>query len=146
MYDVGQVVYALLENKKIIIPIRVIEEITIKNLESEITTYKVLIPNNKKEKVNLDKFDHVFSTVDEASSYMIENAKKAIDDLAFKAVELEEKFFSSKEESDTCINDINNVKIDLGDGTTANVNINNLENLNLQNKNSEKSIEESASA
>lgn len=146
MYDVGQVVYALLENKKIIIPIRIIEEITIKNLESEITTYKVLIPNNKKEKVNLDKFDHVFSTVDEASSYMIENAKKAIDDLAFKAVELEEKFFSSKEESDACINDINNVKIDLGDGTTANVNINNLENLNLQNKNSEKSIEESASA
>lgn len=146
MYDVGQVVYALLENKKIIIPIRIIEEITIKNLESEITTYKVLIPNNKKEKVNLDKFDNVFNTVDEASNYMIENAKKAIDDLAFKAVELEEKFFSTKEKSDTCINDVDNVKIDLGDGTTANVNIKNLENLNLQNTVSEKSIEESASA
>ena len=141
MYDVGQVVYALLENKKIIIPIRIIEEITIKNLESEITTYKVLIPNNKKEKVNLDKFDNVFNTVDEASNYMIENAKKAIDDL-----ELEEKFFSTKEKSDTCINDVDNVKIDLGDGTTANVNIKNLENLNLQNTVSEKSIEESASA
>ena len=146
MFDVGQVVYALLENKKIIIPIRIIEEITIKNLESEITTYKVLIPNNKKEKVNLDKFDNVFNTVDEASNYMIENAKKAIDDLAFKAVELEEKFFSTKEKSDTCINDVDNVKIDLGDGTTANVNIKNLENLNLQNTVSEKSIEESASA
>lgn len=146
MYDVGQVVYALLENKKIIIPIRIVEEITVKNLESEITTYKVMIPNNKKEKVNLDKFDNVFDTVDQASNYMLENAKKAIDDLAFKAVELEEKFFSTKDESDTCINDIENVKIDLGDGTKANVNMKNLENLNLQNTVSEKSIEESASA
>ncbi len=146
MYDVGQVVYALLENKKIIIPIRIIEEITVKNLESEITTYKVLIPNNKKEKVNLDKFDNVFNTIEEASEFMIENAKKAIDELTFKAVELEEKFFKNKEEIDTCINDINNIKIDLGDGTKANVDMKNIENLNLQNTVSEKSIEESASA
>ena len=129
MYSVGQVVYALLENKKIIIPIRIVEEITVKNLESEITTYKVLIPNNKKEKVNLDKFDNVFDTVDEASRYMLENAKKAIDDLAFKAIELEEKFFSTKDENDACINDINNVKIDLGDGIIANIDKNNIDQI-----------------
>jgi len=143
MYSVGQIVYSLLENKKLIIPIKIVEEITVKNLETEITTYKVLIPNNKKEKVNLDKFDNVFDTIDKASSYMIENAKKAIDDLTFKALELEEKFFSVKDESVTCINDIENDKINLGDGTAADVNIN---NLNLQNTVSEKPIEESASA
>lgn len=143
MYSVGQIVYSLLENKKLIIPIKIVEEITVKNLETEITTYKVLIPNNKKEKVNLDKFDNVFDTIDKASSYMIENAKKAIDDLTFKALELEEKFFSVKDKSVTCINDIENDKINLGDGTSADVNIN---NLNLQNTVSEKPIEESASA
>ena len=144
MYEVGQVIYALLENKKVIIPIKVIEEITIKNLQEEITTYKVKIPNNKKDKVDLSKFSSVFITIDEASEYMIENAQKAIDDLTLKALDLEEKFFKEdSSENDACINDINKVKIDLGDGTKANIDIETLNIINNQKESKANDSEES---
>ena len=145
MYKVGQIIYALLENKKVIIPIKIIEEITIKNLQEETTTYKVKIPNNKKDKVDLSKFDSVFITIDEAADYMIDNAKKAIDDLTYKALELEEKFF--KEDlikNEACINDNNKVKIDLGDGVKANIDIETLNTISNQ-KESEINVSEESS-
>tara|TARA_B100000902_G_C27213935_1_gene865940 strand:+ start:103 stop:546 length:444 start_codon:yes stop_codon:yes gene_type:complete len=147
MYKVGQIIYALLENKKVIIPIKIIEEITVKNLQEETTTYKVKIPNNKKDKVDLSKFDKVFVTIDEAADYMIENAKKAIDDLTYKALELEEKFF--KEDlikNEACINDINKVKIDLGDGVKANIDIDILNTISNQKGSEINASEESSTA
>lgn len=144
MYSVGKIAYAVLENKKVIIPIKIVEEITVKNLESELTTYKVLIPNNK-DKVDLSKFKKVFDSIEEASSYMLENAKNAIDELALKALEFEEKFFSSNTSvvNETCNNDNNKVKIDLGNGTTANIDVNSLDNLNLKQEENENNLEES---
>ena len=138
MYRVGQILYTILDSKHAIFPVKVIEEVTVKNLESEKTNYKVLLPNSKEQKVDLDRFDKVFSTISEASSYLVENAKNAIDNLVKNSTELEEKYFNhstnniiKKEENiieniDTCNNDINSVKIDLGDGQSANINLDNI--------------------
>ena len=132
-YNVGQIIYALLENKKVIIPIKIVEEITVKNLEEEKTTYKAIIPNNKKEKVSLDKFDIVFESIDDTTKYLFENAKNAIDDLALRAIDLEEKFFEKNIVDDiACKNDNSQIKIDLGDGQKANINIENLKHVNLK--------------
>ena len=140
MYRVGQILYTILDSKHAIFPVKVIEEVTVKNLESEKTNYKVLLPNSKEQKVDLDRFDKVFSTISEASSYLIDNAKNAIDNLVKKSTELEEKYFNhsnniivEKEENtieniDACNNDINSVKIDLGDGQSANINLDNINN------------------
>ena len=139
MYRVGQILYTILDSKHAIFPVKVIEEVTIKNLESEKTNYKVLLPNSKEQKVDLDRFDKVFSTIDEASSYLIENAKIAIKNLVESSDTLEKKYFSysvsrvEKEENikeviDSCNNDINSVKIDLGDGQSANINLDNINN------------------
>ena len=140
MYRVGQILYTILDSKHAIFPVKVIEEVTVKNLESEKTNYKVLLPNSKEQKVDLDRFDKVFSTISEASSYLIDNAKNAIDNLVKKSTELEEKYFNhsnniivEKEENtieniDACNNDINSVKIDLGGGQSANINLDNINN------------------
>ena len=140
MYRVGQILYTILDSKHAIFPVKVVEEVTVKNLESEKTNYKVLLPNSKEQKVDLDRFDKVFSTMSEASTYLVENAKNAIDDLVKKSTELEEKYFNhstniivKKEENiieniDACNNDINSVKIDLGDGQSANINLDNINN------------------
>ena len=140
MYRVGQILYTILDSKHAIFPVKVVEEVTVKNLESEKTNYKVLLPNSKEQKVDLDRFDKVFSTMSEASTYLVENAKNAIDNLVKKSTELEEKYFNhstniivKKEENiieniDACNNDINSVKIDLGGGQSANINLDNINN------------------
>lgn len=151
MYEIGQIVYALLEDKRVLIPVKIIEEITVKNLESESITYKVLVPNKKNQKVNLDKFDEVFVTTDDATDYLLSKAKSAIDDLMLDAIEMEENAFKvrsykSPVEQDACNNENSSVNIELDDGTKAKINIDNLkqhtENLNI---NSEENLEESTS-
>tara|TARA_B100001287_G_C22571254_1_gene476345 strand:+ start:488 stop:949 length:462 start_codon:yes stop_codon:yes gene_type:complete len=139
MYRVGQILYTILDSKHAIFPVKVVEEVTIKNLESEKTNYKVLLPNSKEQKVDLDRFDKVFSTIDEASSYLIENAKNAIQNLVESSTTLEKKYFSysvnrvEKEENieevvGACNDEINSVKIDLGEGQSANINLDNINN------------------
>ena len=136
MYKVGQILYTLIENKHAIFPVQVIEEVTIKNLESETTTYKVLLPNSKNQKVDLNRFDKVFPEVNSASNYLLENAKKAIDDMLVSSKKLEVKFFDAAVEKenleeksqvniDACNNENESVKIDLCDRQLAKVNIEN---------------------
>lgn len=136
MHKVGQILYSIIEDKKIIIPVQVIEEVTVKNLEFEKTTYKVKLPNKKNQKVDLDRFDKVFDELDKATQFLIENAKSAIEKISFEALELEDKFFSTssevevKEVIDECNNEDTKIKIDLGDGTKASINIDEINKLN----------------
>jgi len=132
MYEIGQIVYGLLSDKQMLLPLKVIEEITIKNLEKETTTYKVLIPSNKLQKVNLNKFDKVFKSTEQATNFLYEKAKKAVDDLVLNTLEIEEEFFLEEvkdvkhKEDLSCNKDKNNIKIDIGDGIKANINIDNV--------------------
>ena len=96
MYTVGQIIYSILEDKQILIPLQVVEQVITKNLEGEITQYKVLIPNRNKQKVNLDKFDKIFEDLDLASEYLLNNAKEAIEDMVLKAIELEDLNFKKE--------------------------------------------------
>ena len=137
MYIVGQIIYSILEDKQILIPLQVVEQVITKNLEGEITQYKVLIPNRNKQKVNLDKFDKIFEDLDSASEYLLNNAKEAIDDMVLKAIELEDLNFKkeekNKKENLACKNEPEKIKIDLGDGLSANISPENLEELNINN-------------
>tara|TARA_B100000035_G_scaffold309001_1_gene314527 strand:+ start:468 stop:926 length:459 start_codon:yes stop_codon:yes gene_type:complete len=137
MYTVGQIIYSILEDKQILIPLQIVEQVITKNLEGEITQYKVLIPNRNKQKVNLDKFDKIFEDLDSASEYLLNNAKEAIDDMVLKAIELEDLNFKkeekNKKENLACKNEPERVKIDLGDGLSANISPEELEKLNINN-------------
>ena len=135
MHKVGQILYSIIEDKKIIIPVQVIEEITVKNLDFEKTSYKVKLPNKKNQKVDLDRFSNVFDELDKATEFMLKNAKSAIEKISFEALELEEKFFSKEseakdnEDSVTCNNEDTKIKIDLGDGTKASIDMDEINKL-----------------
>lgn len=141
-YKVGQILYSILEEKKVIIPIKVIEEITIKNEEGEQTNYKVALPNSKNQKVKISVFKKVFLDLDEVSDYLVGNAKNAIEKMVEDAIYLEEDYFKvskdnnqlevdkSSIENNACNNEENNVKIDIEDGKVANFNINSINNIN----------------
>ena len=135
MHKVGQILYSIIEDKKIIIPVQVIEEVTVKNLDFEKTSYKVKLPNKKNQKVDLDRFSNVFDELDKATEFMLENAKTAIEKISFEALELEEKYFSEEvkvkinEDLDKCNNEDTKIKIDLGDGTKASINMDEINKL-----------------
>lgn len=144
MYEVGQVLYTILEDKQIVIPIRVIEQVTTKTIEGQKTDYKFQLPNNKNQSVSQDKFYNLYNDLSEAESYLLNNAKTAIEKMVFDAITLEEKFFAvkkskdvieTKEETQTCNNDNDKVKIDLGGGQIANIDMTQINN--IQNHHSE---------
>lgn len=146
-YTVGQIIYSILQEKQIIIPLKVVEEITIKNEQGEQTNYKVMLPNSKNKKVKTDMFESLFVDLDEVSSYMIENTKKAIDKMIEDAIYLEEDYFKKNKDKDTssakenideniaCNNEINSVKINLGDGKVANFNIDSIKEVKVKDDN-----------
>ena len=137
MYEVGQILYTIIEDKQIVVPVKVIEQVTIKTLDGEETNYKLLLPNNKLQKVDMSKFKNVFKDISVIENKLVEKAKSAIDQMLIDAITLEEKFFDSKEkevktsneETQTCNNEINSVKIDLGDGVIANIDKNNIDQI-----------------
>lgn len=138
-HKVGQILYTVIAEKQLIVPVKIIEQITTKNLDSETTVYKVLLPNKKNQKVRLDKFEKVFDDIDKLNDHLLSNAKQSIEKMLESAIELEELFFTEKEgnsldENIACNIDNNNItiknqdnnKIILEDGTVANI-INNIE-------------------
>lgn len=137
MYEVGQVLYTILEDKKIVIPVRVVEQVITKTISGENIDYKFQLPNTKEQKVNQDKFLNLYNSLNEAEEYLLNNAKGAIEKMMFNAMSLEEKFFEVKKEviennnnNVTCKEDNNSVKIDLGDGQMANIDMSQIDKLN----------------
>jgi hypothetical protein len=137
MYKVGQVVYVIMEENHSVIPIKVVEEVSIKNLEGETTKYKGLLPNKKNQKISISKLKNVYTSLSEVKKVMIENANKAITSVVKEAEEFENVFFPKEEkleENIECNNNSNNIKIDLGNGQVANIDAKSLNNLELDQK------------
>lgn len=130
-YEVGQVLYTVVTNKQIIIPVRVVEQIVIKNLDGEETNYKVLLPNKKNQKIDMSKLENVFLDLDEVNSYLLNKTKSSIDKMIEDAITLEEDYFNSKknnEENLTCKKEKSDIKINgkqikisLEDGQVGNI-------------------------
>lgn len=150
-YKVGQVFYLVGVETAKVIPFRVVEEVTRTTLDGQEKTYIAELPDKKKTQVPVTKLKgQVFEDVDTLRSYMLENARQAIDsmiDIAEKLsasmydvpVENHEddndliighKVLSTPEDEEASVqNDAKNdiVKVDIGNGVIANMNIKDLE-------------------
>lgn len=129
-YSVGQVLYTIIKEKQIVIPVRVVEQIIKKNLDGEETSYKVSLPNKKNQKVNLEKLENVYQDLDDVNNFLLKKSKETIDKMIEDAMTLEIEFFEEKVEEviDACINESTNsiiesdqIKVDLGNGQVANL-------------------------
>lgn len=140
MYEVGQILYTIIENKQKIYPVKVIEQVIKKTLEGETIEYTVKIPGTKDRNISLTKFKKVFINLDEVNDYLTNNAKSAISKMIDSAKEMQDSFFETKlnfikeeqEETiidDSCNNENNNVIIELGNGQKGKISISNLEDI-----------------
>lgn len=132
-YDVGQVLYTIIKDKQVIIPVRVVEQIVVKDLDGETINYKVLLPNQKNQKVDIEKLENVFLDLDEVSDYILKRTKESVDRMVEDAISLEDTFFiddkkNKIDETFKCKNELNSdtiisdqIQINLENGQVANV-------------------------
>lgn len=137
MYEVGQVLYVILEKKHAILPVRVTEQIVRRTVEGESISYKVEVPgkNQIMSLSGLGKSHH--ASLDSVKQELLSNAENAIHTMADKAASIAKEFFHENYEDVTIpeprisqpipTNDA--AKVDLGDGIVANVNLDALEAL-----------------
>ncbi len=139
MYQVGQVLFIILNKKQQVIPVQVTEQVVRRSLNGEEISYSVSIPNRDGDRVlELDSIDgEVFDSIEDVKKTMFEHANYVISTITDKALTIAKKRFdydnlsTSPEISDldTTLmvsgppkdsND-NSVKVELEDGTIANV-------------------------
>lgn len=134
MYSVGQVLYTVLTDKQIVVPVKIVEQVIVKTLEGEKIDYKLQLPNKKNQKVSIDKFNNLYEDILGVEEYLTNNAKSAIEKMIKDACTLNETFFDTREEIDSCKSESNNdiinhdqnpsiVKIELENGQKANIDL-----------------------
>lgn len=132
MYEVGQIVYTIIENKHKVVPVKIVEQVVTKTLEGEKTQYTIELPNTKRQKLNLAKFDKVFVNIKEVQEHLMNNASIAIKKMIHESTDLQERFFPLIEsEFEEVLTDTiqqnkaeETIKVDLGNGQIGNIKIN----------------------
>tara|TARA_B100000945_G_C20130377_1_gene479112 strand:+ start:232 stop:669 length:438 start_codon:yes stop_codon:yes gene_type:complete len=143
MYNVGQILYTILENKHKVLPVKVVEQVVTKTLEGETTKYTLELPNSKKTNISIEKLNNIYTSIEDVKDKLTENANSAISNMIYTSKNLEKKFFKEKEVIDI-LPEVNNIKVnkssediikvDLGDGQIGKININNINPLNVEQK------------
>ena len=139
MYQVGQVLFIILNKKQQVIPVQVTEQVVRRSLNGEEISYSVSIPNRDGDRaLELDSIDgEVFDSIEDVKKTMFEHANYVISTITDKALTIAKKRFdydnlsTSPEISDLDTTlmvsgppkDSNDksVKVKLEDGTIANV-------------------------
>jgi predicted transcriptional regulator len=140
-YKVGQILYMASKKSFKIIPVQVVEEVIRTTVNGRIKTYMIMFPDNGNTIIDIENIkSDLFKTEKEIKDHMIKNATKAIEELIVTANELKNQKFptnqpepSSKENiADELLENVNEaedsdtINVDLGNGTVAKMNVNNL--------------------
>ena len=143
MYQVGQVLFIILNKKQQVIPVQVTEQVVRRSLNGEEISYSISIPNRDENRVlELDSIDgEVFESIDSVREYMLEQTTQIISTITDRALKVAKNRFDydgplisdlghglalpSPDES----GEPSSVKVELEDGTLANVKIPNISDL-----------------
>ena len=133
MYNVGQVLYVILNQKQKVIPVQVIEQVVRRSLKGEETQYTVNVPSRNGFKAyNLHDLDgEIHETVESAMDELTDKANQSITRIIENAQKIATHSFDT--DTDPDVDDVlfdpketdteNKVKITLENGTVANVKI-----------------------
>ena len=93
-YTVGQVLYVVLKKETRIYPMQVVEEITKKTLDGEVTSYMVRAGNDPKAQILIGDIDgEIFDSADKAKAVLIERATASIARLVDNAVQKAQEWY-----------------------------------------------------
>jgi hypothetical protein len=122
-FKVGQIAYINYSKKRLIIPVKVVEQIVRKTESQEIVDWNLLTPDNTSILFsNLN--DPIFPNLDSAKAALLKSATSAIDKMSEVCLEIQEKIWST--DNSQVVNNNKNldkIKVTLTDGTVANVSV-----------------------
>jgi hypothetical protein len=129
MYNVGQVLYVILNKRQKVVPVQVVEQVTRRSLKGEETHYSVNVPSREgPREYNLHDLDgEVYETIDDAKSALVKNANRSIENIIENTQKIASHVFNSSSDVDDLIleselpTETDSVKITLENGTIANV-------------------------
>jgi hypothetical protein len=131
MYEVGQVLYVVLNKKQQVVPVQVVEQVVRRSLEGEQVNYTVTVPNKSglKDYALSDLDGNVYTSLEDVSETLTSNAKTMIEEMIEKTNKIAAAVFKEDDENEHLTNhDItaaasNNrsVKVELEGGVIANV-------------------------
>lgn len=99
-YQVGQVLYVVLRKETRVFPMQVVEEITKKTLEGEVTSYMVRGGQDPKAQLLITDIDgEIFDSSDKAKQVLIDRATASINRLMDSAVASAQKWYPNSFES-----------------------------------------------
>lgn len=135
-YEVGQILFLANEKSFKIIPVQVVEEVIRTTIEGKFKTYLVMFPNKDRSIIDIEqlKYKH-FKNENEVRQYLIDNTKKAIDGLVKSANIIKNEVFGETKKPKEVIqkekpvqpkNEGDIIKVDLGNGQTGKIKVDNL--------------------
>ena len=124
-FKVGQIAYINYSKKRLIIPVKIIEQIVRKTEHEELVDWNLLTPD-KSELLCSDLGDPIYATLEEAKVALYKSAETAINKMADVCLEIQNKTWPLivNNSINTHVKDTKNldkIKITLSDGTVANV-------------------------
>ena len=131
MYNVGQVLYVILNKKQKVLPVQVVEQVVRRSLQGEETQYSVTVPSRTGPKsYNLHDLDgEIHESVESARDSLTEHANQSITNIIENARKIASHSFDTSPIVDDVLFDPeaadaeSKVKITLENGTVANVKI-----------------------
>jgi len=140
-FNVGQIAYIIYNKKKLIIPVKIIEQIVRVTESEQLIDWKLQTPDSENSLLVSQLQDSIYSSLDEAKQVLLQNAKSTISKMGEACLNIQHKTWPhsfitpSNNPLDTNDNKINNlvtnnknldkIKITLSDGTVANIAPNN---------------------
>lgn len=87
MYNVGDILWIISQEKPGVLPYRIIEEVTKKTLDGSTTQYVIELPGSSKSRL-LKESDDVYTSVEAAKIELMSKAESAIDKMLGRGTEL----------------------------------------------------------
>lgn len=98
-YRIGQVLYVIPRDKPLVVPICILEKRTSETLEGIATRYIVKGPKPDAKSYDLSTVEgQIYTSLDEVRRVMMENSRRAIDDMVTKAEKAAQKAFGVRQQ------------------------------------------------
>lgn len=136
-FSVGQIIYLLSRTEIKVYPAQVVEEIKRKTLDEELTSYVIRLPDKERSEVLLEEIKaEIFTSIQDLEKAMLENAKAKISEFLKRAVSLESVFKPAdvvRREKEKITNNVlgEKIEIDLGDGVSAKIKPDDIDQINM---------------
>ncbi len=129
-FKVGQIAYINYSKKRLIIPVKIVEQIVRKTEHDELVDWNLITPD-KNMLLCSDLSDPIYSTLEEAKDALLRSAENAIQKMADVCFDIQSKTWpivvnTTNNSHVKDLKSVDKIKVTLTDGTIANVSIPNV--------------------